>query len=89
MDYVLELLTSSPEIAHRAEGCKWMQILSFEIIDEDDPEVSKTIFAACREVAGKCAEGELLCKVEGRVLDADSQKQFQEAMQELVELLEN
>ena len=89
MDHVLDALKDSPEIAHRAEGSKWMQMLSFDILAEEDALVAEKILEACRAVARKCSNGKLLCKVDDRVLDADSQKQFREAMQELVAFLEN
>jgi hypothetical protein len=88
MDHVLDALKDSPEIAHRAEGSKWMQMLSFDILSEEDSLVADKILDACRVVAKKCSDGELLCKVDDKVLDTESQKQFQEAMQELVALLE-
>lgn len=88
MDHVLKSLSGLPEIAHQAEECKWCQMLSFVTIAEEDSDVADTILDACRKVAQKCMHGELLCQVDGRVLDNESQTQFREAMQELVALLE-
>ena len=87
MDHVLEALSGSPDVAHRAEGCKWNQMLSFEIIGEEDSDIAGIILDTCRVVAQKCMNGELLCKVDGRILDDESQTQFREAMQELVVVL--
>jgi hypothetical protein len=89
MDHVIEALKDSPEIAHRAEGCKWMQILGFDTLAEEDALVAEKILGVCRTVASKCSNGDLLCKVDNRVLDGESQKQFREAMQELEALLDN
>jgi hypothetical protein len=87
MDHVLDALASDPTVAHRVEGCKWMQILSFPLLRSDDAALAERVLTALETVANKCADGTLSCKVDGRILDDDSQQQFREATHELVVML--
>ena len=89
MDYLIEAVTGVQEIAHRVEVSKWMQHLSFPMLYEENPEVARIVFTTLQNVAERCAAGDLLCKVEGRVLDDVSQAQFREAMGRLVSVLKN
>ena len=67
----------------------WMHGLSFPLLQESNPEMVEPIRAKLLIVAKKAVKGELPCSVEGRgVLDEDLQRQFREAISELVDMME-
>jgi hypothetical protein len=87
MDHVIDALAGDPDVAHRMEGCKWMQSLSFPLLREDDPESTKKVVTTLKYIAERCASGDLVCMVEGKILDSHSQQQFRESIRDLVNLL--
>jgi hypothetical protein len=88
MDHVLDALASDPDVAHRMEVCKWMQSLSIPLLREDDPKSAEKVVATLKHVADRCANGDLLCTVEGKILESGSQQQFRESMHNLVGMLD-
>ena len=88
MDHLISSLTDDLEAIHRLEGCKWMQLLSVPMLEEEDAPSTAKILDAARVVATRCLRGELLCSVDGVVLDKVNQNQFKEAMKTLVSTLQ-
>ena len=87
MDHVIDALAGDPELARRIEGCKWMQSLSFPLLREDDPDSAEKALTILRQVAERGARGDLVCTVEGKIVDGPSQQQFRESMHDLVIVL--
>ncbi len=84
MDHLIQRFESDESTKARLLQSKWMQNLHVPDLVNDHPNVSSEIIDALFSVAHDAAEGTLLCSVEGRVLDSDSQKMFSEAAQELL-----
>jgi len=87
MDYLIDAFARTPAAAHQVEQYKWMQTIDFPLLRDINPEFAMSVFTTLEVVAERCATGNLLCKVEGRVLDEFSQSQYREAMSELVSML--
>ena len=83
MDHVITALAGDLEVARRMEGCKWMQSLSIPLLREDDPESAEKAITTLKQVAERCANGDLICMVDGKTLDSPGQQQFRESMHEL------
>jgi hypothetical protein len=88
MDHVLDALAGDPDVAHRMEVWKWMQSLSIPLLREDDPKSAEKAVTALKLVADRCANGDLVCMVEGKILDSGSQQQFRDSMHDLVSMLD-
>lgn len=88
LDHLLDALSGDPDVAHRMEVCKWMQSLNIPLLRDDDPKSAEKAVTTLRQVADRCASGDLLCVVEGRILDSSSQQQFRESMHNLVSMLD-
>jgi hypothetical protein len=87
MDHVLDALVGDPDLAHRMEVCKWMQGLSIPLIREHDPKSAEKAITILKHVAVRCANGDLVCMVDGRILDKGSQQRFRDSMHDLVNML--
>lgn len=87
MDHLLAALVGDSQAAKSVEVCKWTQSMSLPLLQSDDKITADKILIALEEVAPKCAAGTLACKVDGRRLDEDSQRQFNEAALDLVDIL--
>jgi len=85
MDHLIAALADDTAAVQRMEQCKWMQMFSVPIMEEENAAATAGILDVARAVAHRCADGELRCSVDGMVLDEASQGQFREAMRMLVE----
>ncbi len=87
MDRVLELVAGEPQIAHFIEITKWNHGLDIPAMQIDEPEIAGPVLRALKSAAQSCSEGTATAKVDGRVLDEESQRQFREATHELTTML--
>lgn len=87
MDHMIRAFDMDADVARRVESCKWMQSLSIPLLREDDPELAEKVLTTLRHVSSQCANGALLCLVDGKVLDDASQQQFKDTMSDLAKML--
>ena len=89
MDQVIKLASKDPTAAHFVETCKWMQHLSIPLLREEREELVESVLSALRLAAKQCSEGQVICKVNERPLDDESQKLFRLATLDLVVKLDS
>jgi hypothetical protein len=87
MDCALELVAGKPPIAHFLEISKWNHGLDIPVMQQDEPEMAGAVLRALKSAAQSCSEGTVTAKVDGRVLDEESQRQFREATNQLATML--
>lgn len=87
MDHVLALLNEASTSSHFVEKCKWMQGLDIFNMAVEEPEIAGEVLTALKSAAQHCSKGIVTAKVDGRVLDEESQRQFREATHELTTML--
>ncbi len=89
LDHVISNLTEFPEAAGMVTQCKWMQSMLLAMLDDDDPLSARRIRDSLRKTAHEVTKWQRPCQVDGRTLDDQSQKQFVEAIAELLVMLES
>lgn len=88
MDQVLQLVKEKSSASSQfVETCKWMQGLDIPEMKVEEHEIAGEILTALKSSAQNCSQGVITAKVDGRVLDEESQRQFREATHELVTML--
>jgi hypothetical protein len=87
MDCVLEMVAGEPPIAQFIEIAKWNHGLDIPAMQQDEPELVGPVLHALKNAAQNCSEGTVMAKVDGRVLDEESQRQFREATNQLSKIL--
>lgn len=88
MDEINFLLSNQGTLSNFIEQCKWMQSLNLQTTAQEFREDSEKIIMAITEAARRCSAGTVMAIVDGKHLDAESQKQFQESTLELLTLLD-
>ena len=87
MDQVLEMVAGEPAVAHFVEVSKWNHGLDIPEMLKEETEIAGPVLCALNNAAQRCSEGSVTAKVDGRVLDDESQRQFRETTGELVAML--
>ena len=87
MDCVLKMVAGEPPLAQFIETCKWNHGLDIPVMKVDEPEMTVLVLRALKSAAKSCSEGSVTAKVDDRVLDEESQRQFREATHELSTML--
>lgn len=88
LDHVLAANAGSDrEFLQRVELCKHMQAVLFPFLRQEDAALAERVWTALKIVVQRCADGDLPCSVDGRLLDDQSQKQFRGAAAELAQMM--
>lgn len=87
MDEVLAIVSGDAALAYFVEESKWMQGLDIPDMIAKESSMSDSVLAELKQAVQKCADGEVLCQVNNRVLDEDGQRQFRDAIGELRSML--
>ena len=83
-----EYASADDRLAREIRLCMDIQSVLFPLLQERDAILAEQVRAALKKTARRCADGELLCSVEGRLLDDAGQLQFKEETARLVEMME-
>jgi hypothetical protein len=87
MDCVLEMVAGESTTAEFIEMSKWNHGLDIPLIQQEEPELAGSVLFALKRAAQSCSEGGFATKVDDRVLDEESQRQFREATNQLSTML--
>jgi len=87
MDRALALVLHLPDVSRYIEECKWMQGFDVPLTWAEEPDIAHEVIAALTTAAEECSLGLVESKVDGRVLDEVSQKQFRESARQLASML--
>jgi len=87
MDQIRNLVSDEADVLHFVEQCKWMHGLDIPEMKNSGMVFYDSVIIALQSAVQMCALGTVVAKVDGRILDDESQRQFRQATHDLAVML--